>query len=84
MVVIYKTLVVQVNLGGVKVWLNYDGVHLYIATSQSGIEGQGNTCRYNRTGSYKNLIGHTGIPLGNDTTPSIGLELIRISVQLEL
>ena len=55
----------------IKVWLNYYEVHLYVTTSKSRGEGQGNTHTEFGTDIQTELTGQTGRPTGIDTTHTV-------------
>ena len=61
-------------------WLNNDEVNLYVATSQSGGEGEGDTQTDIETYRQMNLIGQADRPMGIETTHPIifGFSWIRI------
>ena len=64
-----------------EVWLKYDEVRLYITTSQSRGEGQGDTQTDSGTDRLIYQIVHAGRPTGIDTTHPIILGFIPIRIQ---
>ena len=65
------------------VWLNYDESRIYVTTSQSRVEGQGNT--YTDVGTYiqTDIIGQTGRPTVIETTHLIGMVFSQRKIQTE-